>query len=367
MNSGIRINKAPYQAAKYQTVERSGRNVLPNMSKKAPVVNVPSLKRTFSINNLSRRFNSFMGTNAANVKISQTLGNNNFSKNNDIKPVKVGKILNDNEKILLSENRRQMNRDQNIIQSEKEHQIRIYRYLLEEIKLFLLKKKKLQVTDQEIINRFGRDILKELKNNQFSTQSSLDIQYNGLLRGLNNEKITNLQNVRNSIRRASDLEIANDLLEEYRTEHLSLISELDIKNISRLEKGTNIFKKLEIDIFTYKLDGVYPGIPPTNYLFQANNIGNASNMTDSNVISWLKSLPNAVDPLRDNNRYSNIFRYYLDFLKYGIGVYGEREINHLFYRDLLLEIENELDLEKVPPNKIEFLKILIRDYIVLTR
>jgi hypothetical protein len=35
--------------------------------------------------------------------------------------------------------------------------------------------------------------------------------------------------------------------------------------------------------------------------------------------------------------------------------------------DLVTRLKNELDLEKVPPNKIEFLKILIRDYIVLTR
>jgi uncharacterized RDD family membrane protein YckC len=35
--------------------------------------------------------------------------------------------------------------------------------------------------------------------------------------------------------------------------------------------------------------------------------------------------------------------------------------------DLVLRLKDELDLEKIPPNKIEFLKTLIRDYIVLTR
>jgi len=35
--------------------------------------------------------------------------------------------------------------------------------------------------------------------------------------------------------------------------------------------------------------------------------------------------------------------------------------------DLVVRLKDELDLEKIPPNKIEFLKTLIRDYIVLTR
>ena len=35
--------------------------------------------------------------------------------------------------------------------------------------------------------------------------------------------------------------------------------------------------------------------------------------------------------------------------------------------DLVVRLKDELDLEKMPPNKIEFLKTLIRDYIVLTR
>ncbi|MEM6963271.1 MAG: RDD family protein [Bacteroidota bacterium] len=35
--------------------------------------------------------------------------------------------------------------------------------------------------------------------------------------------------------------------------------------------------------------------------------------------------------------------------------------------DLMIKLKDELDLEKTPPNKIEFLKTLIRDYIVLTR
>jgi len=35
--------------------------------------------------------------------------------------------------------------------------------------------------------------------------------------------------------------------------------------------------------------------------------------------------------------------------------------------DLVLKLKDELNLDKIPPNKVEFLKTLIRDYIVLTR
>ncbi|HFC00079.1 MAG TPA: RDD family protein [Phaeodactylibacter sp.] len=35
--------------------------------------------------------------------------------------------------------------------------------------------------------------------------------------------------------------------------------------------------------------------------------------------------------------------------------------------EVVQHIKEELDLEKIPPNKVEFLKTLIRDYIVLTR